>query len=199
MEGERQIRDLRALLEISKAMAGEHSLDNLLQIIVQKADEVMEADRCTLFLYDESRNELWSKIAEQLVGLREIRFPVDVGIAGEVVTTRTACNIPDAYADRRFNRDFDLQTGYRTQSILCVPMISSSGKLIGVIEILNKRSEERFDHQDEALLWALGSLAGVALERAQLTEAYFEKQRLEETLKLAHKIQMSMLPMTGVF
>ncbi len=58
MKGERQIRDLRALLEISKAMAGEHSLDNLLQIIVQKADEVMEADRCTLFLYDESRNEL---------------------------------------------------------------------------------------------------------------------------------------------
>ncbi len=138
MEGERQIRDLRALLEVSKAMAGEHSLDNLLQIIVQKADEVMEADRCTLFLYDESRNELWSKIAEQLVGLREIRFPVDVGIAGEVATTRTACNVPDAHADRRFNRDFDLQTGYRTQSILCVPMISSSGKLIGVIEILKK-------------------------------------------------------------
>jgi sigma-B regulation protein RsbU (phosphoserine phosphatase) len=194
MDRDRQIRDLHALLEVSQAMSSERSLDNLLQIIVHRAEEVLRADHCTLFLYDESRNELWSKFATQLGDLREIRFPVGRGIAGEVASTRKATNIPDAYADPRFNPEFDQKTDYKTRSILCMPMIGSDQELIGVIEILNKKSGEAFDHQDEALLEALGSHAAVALDRARLVEAYLEKQRMEVTLRLAHQIQMSLLP-----
>jgi len=191
---EREIRNLNAILEVSKAMSSEIQLDNLLQVIVQNTIAVMEADLASLFLYDERRNELWSKIAHKLGQLQKIRFPVGMGIAGDVAKTRQVANIVDAYTDPRFNPDFDRQTGYRTRSILCLPMMSSKGKLVGVIEVLNKKDGGVFDDRDESLLAALGAHAAVALERAQLTEAYVEKQRMEEALKLAREIQMDMLP-----
>jgi sigma-B regulation protein RsbU (phosphoserine phosphatase) len=191
---EREIRNLNAILEVSKAMSSEIQLDSLLQVIVQKTVEIMEADLASLFLYDAGRNELWSKIAQKLGQLQEIRFPVGVGIAGDVAETRQAANIADAYADPRFNPDFDKQTGYRTRSLLCLPMMSSKGKLVGVIQVLNKKGRGVFDERDESLLAALAAHAAVALERAQLTEVYVEKQRMDETLKLAREIQMGMLP-----
>jgi len=191
---EHELRNLNALLEVSKALSSEIQLDNLLQVIVQKTTEVMDADLSSLFLYDAGRNELWSKIAEKLGQLQEIRLPVGVGIAGDVAKTRKGANIAYAYADPRFNPDFDRQTGYRTCSILCLPMLSSKGKLVGVIQVLNKKGGGVFDERDESLLAALAAHAAVALERAQLTEAYVEKQRMEEALQLAHDIQMSMLP-----
>jgi len=191
---ERELRNLNALLAVSKAMSSEVQLDNLLQVIMQKTLEVMEAERTSLFLYDEQRNELWSKIAQELGPLQEIRFPVGVGIAGHVAQTHQRVNLPDAYKDPRFNTDFDKQTGYRTRSLLCLPLVSSNGKLIGVVQVLNKKGGSVFDERDESLLAAFGAHAAVALERAQLIEAYVEKQRMEEALKLAHEIQMSMLP-----
>ena len=191
---EREIRNLNAILEVSKAMSSEIQLDNLLQVIVQNTVEIMEADLASLFLYDEGRNELWSKIAHKLGQLQEIRFSVGVGIAGDVAKTRQTANIADAYTDPRFNPDFDKQTGYRTRSILCLPMMSSKGKLVGVIQVLNKKDRGVFDERDESLLAALAAHAAVALERAQLTEVYVEKQRMDEALKLAREIQMSMLP-----
>jgi phosphoserine phosphatase RsbU/P len=189
----RQFRNLHTLLEVSKAMAREVRLDNLLQVIMEKTTEIMEADRSSLFLYDESRNELWSKIAQGLE-LKEIRFPLGVGIAGDVAKTCTTANIPDAHQDPRFNPDFDKQTNYRTRSVLCLPLLNTDGKLVGVIQSLNKKNREVFDEEDESLLEALAAHAVVALERARLTEAYVEKQRMEEALKLAHEIQMSILP-----
>src|SRR5207249_12021592 len=81
---EHELRNLNALLEVSKALSSEIQLDNLLQVIVQKTTEVMDADLGSLFLYDAGRNELWSKIAQKLGQLQEIRLPVGVGIAGDV-------------------------------------------------------------------------------------------------------------------
>ncbi len=191
---EREIRNLNAILEVSRAMSSEVQLDSLLQVIMQKTSEVMEAERTSLFLYDERRKELWSKIAQELGPSQEIRFPVGVGIAGHVAQTRQGINLADAYVDPRFNPDFDKQTGYRTRSLLCLPLLTSAGKLIGVVQVLNKKGNSIFDERDESLLEAFGAHAAVALERAQLIEAYVEKQRMEEALKLAHDIQMSMLP-----
>src|SRR4029079_10386787 len=104
--------------------------------------------------------------------IKEIRFPGGAGIAGDVAKTRAVANIADAYTDPRFNPDFDKQTGYRTRSLLCLPMTSSKGKLVGVIQVLNKKNRGVFDERDESLLAALGAHAAVALERAQLTEVY---------------------------
>ena len=193
-EIKREVRDLKALLDVSKAITSEAHLDNLLQVIMEKTTEVIDADRGTLFLYDESSNELWSKIAQKLGKIKEIRFPVGVGVAGEVAKSRMGINIKDAYNDPRFNPDFDMKTGYHTRSILCLPMISINGDLVGVIQVLNKKGGGAFDKRDESLLEALGAHASVALERARLTDAYVDKQRIEEALKLARDIQMSILP-----
>ena len=192
-DSQRQARNLNALLRVSKALASEIRLDDLLQVIVEKAAEVMDADRATLFLYDESRNELWSKTTQRLE-IKEIRLPLGVGIAGHVAKTRTPINIPDTYADARFDPDFDKETGYRTRSILCLPLIGNGDRLIGVIQVLNKKDQEVFNEADESLLSGLSAHVTVALERARLIEAYVEKERMEETLKLAHDIQMSMVP-----
>ena len=189
----RQIRSLNALLEVSKAMGAEIKLDNLLQVIISKATEVMDADRSSLFIYDEQKNDLWSRVAEGLEE-KEIRFPIGVGIGGDVAKTRKLANIPDAYADPRFNPDFDVQTNFRTRTILCTPMITSEGKLIGVIYVLNKKDGSIFNEEDESLLEALSTHAAVALERAQLVEEHVEKQKIEQALKLAHDIQMGILP-----
>ena len=195
VDSERQARNLKALLGVAKALASEIKLDNLLQVIVAKAAEVMDAERATLFLYDKPRNELWSKTTQKLA-INEIRVPLGVGIAGTVAKTRALINISDAYADPRFDPTFDKQTGYRTRSILCLPLIGNADSLVGVIQVLNKKDRETFDEIDESLLAGLSDHITVALERGRLIEAYIEKERLEEGLKLAHDIQMSMLPKT---
>jgi phosphoserine phosphatase RsbU/P len=192
-DSQRHVRNVEALLRVSKALASEIRLDDLLQVIVEKAAEVMDADRATLFLYDESRKELWSKTTQKLE-IKEIRLPLGAGIAGNVAKNRRAINIPDAYADPRFNPDFDNETGYRTRSVLCLPLIGNGGRLMGVIQVLNKKDQAVFDEADGSLLAGLSAHITVALERARLIEAYVEKERMEEALKLAHDIQMSMLP-----
>src|SRR6516165_4056192 len=155
-DSQRQARNLDALLRVSKALATEIKLDDLLRVIVEKAAEVMDADRATLFLYDEYRNELWSKTTQKLE-IKEIRLPLGVGIAGNVAKTRTAINIPDAYADARFDPDFDNHTGYRTHSILCLPLIGNANRLIGVIQVLNKKDQGVFNEADESLLAGLSA------------------------------------------
>jgi len=103
-DSQRQARNLNALLGVSKALASEIRLDDLLEVIVEKAAEVLDADRATLFLYDESRDELWSKTTQRLE-IKEIRVPLGVGIAGTVAKTRTPINISATSADARFNPD----------------------------------------------------------------------------------------------
>jgi HD-GYP domain-containing protein (c-di-GMP phosphodiesterase class II) len=125
---------------------------------------VVEADRCTLFLVDREKGELWSKIAH---GTGEIRIPLGAGIAGAVAASALPVRIADAYADPRFNREVDQSTGYHTRSILCVPMLSTTREVVGVIQALN-RGGGPFTEEDEDLLVALGGQAASAVENAQL-------------------------------
>ena len=175
-----QTRKLAILLAVAKALANQLRLDDLLSTIIGKTAEVLDAERATLFLYDQARDELWSKTADQLE-IGEIRFRIGVGIAGDVARTRTVANVADAYADPRFNQDFDKQTGFRTRSVLCMPLSGSHQELIGVIQVLNKKSRTGFDQEDESLLGGLNAHISVALERAQLIEAYIEKDRVLES------------------
>ena len=178
-ETSRQTRNLSILLEVSNALASQVRLDELLATIVSKTAEVLDAERATLFLYDPERDELWSKIAEQLE-IKEIRVAMGQGITGTVAQTRVVENIPDAYADPRFNPAFDRRTGYRTRSILTMPLIGGQDELVGVIQVLNKKGQATFDREDEALLRGLTAHISVAIERARLIEAYIEKDRILE-------------------
>ena len=163
-----RIEKLTALLDVGKAMASERNLDRLLQLILGEVTRVMEADRSSLFLVDRERNELWSKIAQGLE-MREIRIKIGMGISGYVAQTGKTVNIPDAYADPRFNQDTDRRTGYRTRNILCAPMRNKHEEVIGVLQVLNKL-DGAFTAEDEDLLLALSSQAAVAVENAILYE-----------------------------
>lgn len=138
----------------------------LLHVVMENATRVLEADRSTLFLVDEQRQELWSKIA-QGVGSKEIRLPVTAGIAGHVATTGETVNISDAYKDQRFNPSVDQETGYRTVSLLCMPLRDPHGKIVGVIQVLNKRSGV-FTLKDEQSLAGLCEQAAILIGALKL-------------------------------
>ncbi len=157
---------LSILLKVGMRLAAERNLDRLLDMIIEETTAVMNAERSSLFLIDGDTGEMWAKIA-QGVDVVEIRFPVGVGIAGTVGKTGEIINIPDAYADPRFNPEFDKKTGYRTRSILCVPLQNIVGEVIGAIQVLNKKAG-MFGKDDEALLTALAAQASVAIDNADL-------------------------------
>ncbi len=165
---------LQSILDVAKAMTAERDLDQLLPLILSQASRVVEADRCSLFVLDRDRNELWSKVAQGTEG--EIRLALGDGIAGTVAQTGEVINIPDAYADDRFNSSFDAAHHYRTRNVLCVPMRDAAGDVTGVIQALNRR-EGHFTEEDAELLMALGGQAAVAIENALLHD---EIQRLFE-------------------
>ena len=166
---------LLSLLRIGRSIAAETDVDKLLEIITEETQKALCADRCTVFLLDRDTNELWSKIASGLGKKEEIRFPADKGIAGHVAATGESINIKDTYSDPRFNKEIDKKTGYKTKTILCMPMRNLSHEIIGVFQVLNKIGEgNSFTDDDEDLLIAIGSSAGIALENARL----FKKQQL---------------------
>jgi len=164
---ERRLSKLTSLLDVAKAMNAVRDLDSLLPLILTEAARVVEADRCSLFILDREKGELWSRVAQ---GTRnELRFPVGQGIAGAVATTGQTINIKDAYDDPRFARSFDVTNNYRTKSILCVPMRDTRGEVTGVIQALNA-IDGSFDAEDEELLLALGGQASGAIENTLLHE-----------------------------
>ncbi len=164
---EKENRRLRVLLDVANSLQAELELDKLLFKIMEEVAEILDADRCTVFLYDKERNELWSLVAMGLQKGEEIRFPADKGIAGHVAQTGEILNIPDAYQDPRFNPEIDKKTGYRTRSILTMPLYNKMHEIIGVFQILNKRNGP-FTKDDENLLAAISQIAATAIENAQL-------------------------------
>jgi HD-GYP domain-containing protein (c-di-GMP phosphodiesterase class II) len=157
---------LQSILDVAKAMTAERDLDQLLHLILAQATRVVEADRCSLFLLDREKNELWSKVAQGARG--EIRVKLGSGVAGTVALTGAVISVPDAYADERFDPSFDVTNGYRTESLLCVPMRDASGEVTGVLQALNKHDGGSFNPEDAELLMALGGQAAVAIENAVL-------------------------------
>ena len=191
-DADRNVHDLEKLLEIVRAMTVEKDLDRLLSLIISSTTDVLDAERSSLFLYDEKTKELYSRIAEKSE-IGEIRFPADRGLAGEAAQKLCSINISDAYSDPRFNRSFDEQTGFRTRSVLCLPLLTHEDRLIGVIEVLNSR-KGGFDEHDEELLSAFSTHAAIALDSARLIREYLEKKEIEQSLQLARRIQKGLFP-----
>ena len=177
-----EIKDdaLLALLQVGRTIAIETNIDNLLTIIAQQIQQALGADRCTVFLLDDEHNELWSKVALGLES-KEIRFSATKGLAGHVAMSGETINIKNAYESEYFNKEIDLETGYKTRNILCMPIRNLSHQIVGVFQVLNKFDGD-FTQKDEDLLIAIGSSAGIALENANL----FNKQKklIEEQKKL---------------
>ena len=188
----RTLNKLSFLVEASKALSSTLDLSEVLGRILDVAKTHTEAERGTLFLVDETSNEIWSLIAHGLEK-QEIRLPLGKGIAGHVAQTGEIVLIPDAYADPRFNPEVDKRTGYRTRTILCLPIRNKAGKIIAALQLLNKQTGS-FTPEDADFLLTLSGHMALALENAQLHQALLDKERMERELALARGIQRSLLP-----
>jgi signal transduction histidine kinase len=177
---------LSLLIEASKIVNSALNIDTLLGLIMDVAARSISADRGTLYLIDRKSDELWSKVA-QGVDMVEIRLPVGKGLAGYVARTGEIVNITNAYQDPRFNPEIDKRSGYSTQTVLCMPMRNREGVIIGVFQLLNKRTGH-FGPEDEAFIDALSVHAAIALENAQLAQKMVDGERLSAVGRMASSI-----------
>ena len=186
------LQELSSIVEATKRLNSTLDLGELINIILQLATRQTGADRGTVFLVDQERQEIWS-----LVGLgleqHEIRLPITKGISGWVARSGETVNLRDAYLDPRFEPDVDRRLGYRTGALLCLPIRNKDMEIVGVLQLLNKR-EGAFTRADEGFLRALSDHVALALENAQLHRELLAKQRMERDLALARSIQRGLLP-----
>jgi HD-GYP domain-containing protein (c-di-GMP phosphodiesterase class II) len=167
--GQMEVAFLHALLDISQAMTSELELPRLLAVVTEKVRSLLKADRCSVFLLDEKTHELCTMVADGLGG-REIRLPADMGLVGHVAGTGKTLNVKDAYDNTLFDRAVDQKTGYRTRTILSMPLKNRIGKVIGVFQVLNK-AQGVFTQEDERMLEGVTGSAAIAIENAQLYQA----------------------------
>ena len=177
---EQRSNDLGQLLDVNSSITSEIRLDALLKRIVEATSRFIHADRASLFLYDAKSNELWS-IAAEGVGA-QIRFPSDGGLAGASFQAGAAINITDAYEDPRFNRMVDTATGYRTTSVLTIPVKARDGRKLGVMQALNSTDGKPFTDADVARMTALSAQAAIAIDNANLFAEVASERNYNESI-----------------
>ncbi len=192
LEGEltRERRTSAALREVGIALGESIDLDKLLSLILQKVTDLLEAERATLYLVEEhNKKELVARVI-QGDEVRSIRLPIGEGIAGTVAQSGRALLVPDAYKDPRFDPTWDKASGYRTRSILAVPLKNHLGNTMGVLQVLNKRVGE-FTDTDSMILTALATQAAVSIDNVRLFSSVTHKnmQLLETKEQLEHRVR----------
>jgi class 3 adenylate cyclase/putative methionine-R-sulfoxide reductase with GAF domain len=179
---------LRAVFHVGQSITSEMNLEDLFQLIITQTNQIMETERCTIFLFDPQKNELWSYIATGLES-NEIRLPSDCGIAGNVFTKRTPLIINDTVEDNRFYSVVDGKTGFCTRNILCVPLIKRNNECMGALQVLNKIGSD-FSESDSEMLSSIATYVAIALENAQLYKSVNEtSERLRSALIHIEKLE----------
>ncbi|MBI3970009.1 MAG: GAF domain-containing protein [Chloroflexi bacterium] len=188
-ENQKRVQRTALLLDVMRALTSQLELEPLLDMIVTKTSQALRCDRSTLWLVDNVKQEIWSKVAQGVGGF-VLRMPMHLGLAGHVATTGDNLNIPEAYDDPRFNQSFDKQTGYRTKSMIVRAIRDEENRIIGVFQCINKLDAQRrtgehavpFSDDDEELLDALASQAAVALQNARLFENVIYMKNYNESI-----------------
>lgn len=178
------------ILEVARNLARPLDLKEMLTEVIKAACAVLHAERCTVWLFEAEKNEFHTEV---LIGDAPIRIPGDRGLVGSCGQTREVINVPDCYADPRFDQSIDESTGYRTRSLLSVPLIGYDDALIGVLQVLN-RIDRPFDDDDVETATALSAQCAVALQRARMIDELLVKERLEQELDVARDIQRRTWP-----
>jgi phosphoserine phosphatase RsbU/P len=184
------VRDMEAILAVTAKLAAPFDLMTMLSEVVSAAKQVLKADRGSVWLYDAAADQLVLEIA---TGIAPVRVPASAGLAGACARTRRIINVPDCYADDRFNPDVDRQSNYRTRCMLTLPLVDHEDVLVGVMQVLNK-ADGIFDESDEALATVLAAQCAVALQRVRMTAALIEGEKMRQELEMARVVQMSTLP-----
>lgn len=181
---------LARILDVTQQLAQPFDLSHMLNEVVEASESVLSADKASLWLYDTERDDLAMRVPELKPAPR---LSIGQGLVGECLSSREIINVDNAYSDPRFNRTVDKATGYKSRSVLSVPLLGWEMQPVGVLQLLNKHAGI-FNEGDELLAATLAAQCAVALQRAQLTEALMLKERLDEEIALAREIQMSTLP-----
>ncbi|MHC4308081.1 MAG: GAF domain-containing sensor histidine kinase, partial [Planctomycetota bacterium] len=188
-------KELYSIERIGQALSSTLHIDELLELIMKEITVLMNAERSTLFVVDKENDEIWSKIALK-AEVREIRQKLGKGISGYVAKTGETINIPDAYKDNRFDPTTDKRTGYRTKSILCLPvweplLTKRNREIIGVIQVLNK-NQGFFGSDDEMLLKTLASQVAISISNSRLYQELESKYKEVDVLYDFEKIISSL-------
>ncbi|MCF6172323.1 MAG: GAF domain-containing protein [Campylobacteraceae bacterium] len=143
-------RKLNRLLELNKKIVAQNDFSKRIKIISDSIKEILKVDRCAIFIHDENSKSLWSVYID---GVSFIEVPDNKGIASEVYQSKKSVIINDVHKNKHFNTQVDMGTGYTTKSILAIPIIGYGGKVLGVMELINKiDGSDGFDDEDEKIL-----------------------------------------------
>ncbi len=183
---------LESLIEATEHLNSTFDLDELLSIILDLTLKNLNAERGTIYLIDEQKKELWSRVLRG-TEMSEIRLPLGTGISGTVAAEGKTILLKDASKDKRFFAGYDKKSGFVTKSMLCHPMKNRSGKVVGVFQILNKR-RGTFDEQDIQFLEAFSDHVVLAVENVRLVQAGLEQERIQRDLQIAASIQQRIIP-----
>jgi len=140
-------QDLQKVLEVTRALAAPFNLMTMLSEVTAAARQVLQAERASVWLHDALAEQLVLKVATDV---QDIRIPLGTGMVGACARERRVINVPDCYADPRFDPSVDRRTGFRTRCALTLPLIDHKGGLVGVMQVLN-RTGGVFDAADEEL------------------------------------------------
>jgi sigma-B regulation protein RsbU (phosphoserine phosphatase) len=191
-----KIGRLSTLIEVNELISSSLDLDTILENVMSISKKVMNADASSLMRIDEQTNELIYQVAQSTVGERlkkEVRLKMGQGIAGTVAETGEPLLLEDAYTHPKFYRGNDEATGYRTKSMITVPL-KVRNRITGVAQVINRLDGKPFDEDDLELFLALASMAAIALENAKMHQQILEKQRLVKDMEFARTVQESFLP-----
>ena len=194
---ERMLNEMGTLHEITHALESTDNIDTLLEYIMKKSQIVMQAESASMMLVIEETNELEFKIVlgPKASEVKPFRLPIGKGIAGWVAKSGKPVLIPDCYSDPRFDPSFDKRSGYRTRTMLTVPMLYKA-KTLGVMSIINRLDGNPFDENDQILFTIFASQAALSIENALLLHAAIEKERIDKELQVASEIQKLLIPQT---
>lgn len=193
---ELKISRLSTLIEVNGIISSSLNLDQILENVMTISKQVMNADASSLMLIDEKTGELVYQVALGEVGEKlkqEFRLKMGQGIAGTVAEEGKALLIEDVYAHPKFFRGHDEATGYRTKSMIAVPL-KVGERITGVAQVINRLDGKPFDSDDLELFTALCSMAAIAIENAKMHRSLMEKQRLVKDMEFARTVQESFLP-----
>ncbi|MGO4496067.1 PP2C family protein-serine/threonine phosphatase [Paenibacillus sp. 2RAB27] len=206
LELERTMQLFDVSLEVNSTIRKQ----DLLVKIMETSSRIMNAEASSVILVDEEKGELFFDLALGAKGdeVREIRLKIGEGIAGWVAQTGKSVKIDDAARDERWSSKVAKRVDYPTRNMLCVPLVSK-GKIIGVLQVLNKRGDAPFTDRDLQLLESIASPTAASLENAMLYDALKKsvhalkvttaaKERMESELRIAADIQMGFLPRKSI-
>jgi len=133
----------KTLANFGKELLNKKSLHDGLPLISQYAKDVIGAERCSIFIYEEKEQRFWTTISD---GVQKIVIPADKGLVGYTLKAKKPIIANDAYTHPQFLSEVDKKTGYKTQNIITAPIFDSKREIIGVLQLLNKPTD--FDDED---------------------------------------------------